>query len=138
MLPSDRVVLCQFKHPPHWVPLKELMAAMLRLDASTGQCRGYVLLSHPAKSSVRGAATSATYSLQRAPLLVLTFGRGRLDDATAYFQSRVPQLSAACASAELELWRALRSLPPPAASLVTIGVEDASEPAHAARSHHCL
>ncbi|KAK6940641.1 Phytochelatin synthase, C-terminal [Dillenia turbinata] len=48
--------VARFKYPPHWVPLKLLWDAMDTIDESTGQCRGFLLVS----------------KLQRAPALLYT------------------------------------------------------------------
>jgi len=45
---TDRVLIldvARFKHPPHWVPLTELHAAMARQDPDTGRSRGFAILS---------------------------------------------------------------------------------------------
>ncbi|XP_010542900.1 PREDICTED: glutathione gamma-glutamylcysteinyltransferase 1-like [Tarenaya hassleriana] len=39
--------VARFKYPPHWVPLKLLWEAMDSLDLSTGQRRGFMLISRP-------------------------------------------------------------------------------------------
>ncbi|VXD15281.1 phytochelatin synthase family protein [Planktothrix paucivesiculata] len=36
--------VARFKYPPHWVPLPLLWQAFEPLDATTGQCRGYISL----------------------------------------------------------------------------------------------
>jgi len=44
---SDQALIldtARFKYPPHWVPLHKLYAAMQRVDASTGERRGWVLV----------------------------------------------------------------------------------------------
>ena len=93
--------VARFKHPPHWLPLATLFDAMSALDASTGKSRGFAVLSRG-----RDAATVC---------LRLTFGRGRVDAAKAYFGGAA--LADAADAAE-ELWLAVRDLPPLAASLV--------------------
>jgi hypothetical protein len=59
--------VARFKYPPHWVPLPLLYESMQALDAATGRCRGYVLMS---RSEV---STS----------LLLTVSRSKLDKASA-------------------------------------------------------
>ncbi|CAM8965411.1 unnamed protein product [Rhodiola kirilowii] len=39
--------VARFKYPPHWVPLTLLWEAMDRVDESTGQRRGFMLVSRP-------------------------------------------------------------------------------------------
>ncbi|KAM1031965.1 glutathione gamma-glutamylcysteinyltransferase 1-like isoform X2 [Malus sylvestris] len=39
--------VARFKYPPHWVPLKILWDAMNNVDSSTGQRRGFMLISRP-------------------------------------------------------------------------------------------
>lgn len=39
--------VARFKYPPHWVPLKILWDAMNNVDLSTGQRRGFMLISRP-------------------------------------------------------------------------------------------
>uniref|UniRef100_A0A7N0UBE1 glutathione gamma-glutamylcysteinyltransferase n=1 Tax=Kalanchoe fedtschenkoi TaxID=63787 RepID=A0A7N0UBE1_KALFE len=39
--------VARFKYPPHWVPLTLLWEAMDRVDESTGQHRGFMLISRP-------------------------------------------------------------------------------------------
>ena len=34
--------VARFKYPPHWVSVSSMYAAMLRLDPTTNECRGYV------------------------------------------------------------------------------------------------
>ena len=55
--------VARFKYPPHWVPLPLLHESMQAIDAATGRCRGYVLMS---RSEV---STS----------LLLTVSRSKLD-----------------------------------------------------------
>lgn len=37
--------VAQFKYPPHWVPLVQLIEAMKSIDPSTGRSRGYIIMS---------------------------------------------------------------------------------------------
>jgi hypothetical protein len=65
-LKGEQVLLldvARFKYPPHWVPLPLLYESMQAIDAATGRCRGYVLMS---RSEV---STS----------LLLTVSRSKLD-----------------------------------------------------------
>ncbi|KAG8640226.1 glutathione gamma-glutamylcysteinyltransferase 1 [Manihot esculenta] len=39
--------VARFKYPPHWVPLKLLWEAMDSIDETTGQHRGFMLISRP-------------------------------------------------------------------------------------------
>lgn len=39
--------VARFKYPPHWVPLTLLWEAMDKVDGTTGQCRGFMLISRP-------------------------------------------------------------------------------------------
>jgi hypothetical protein len=55
--------VARFKYPPHWVPLPLLHESMQAIDAATGRCRGFVLMS---RSEV---STS----------LLLTVSRSKLD-----------------------------------------------------------
>lgn len=51
----DRVLIldvARFKYPPHWVPLAELYAAMLPLDPTTQQSRGWVILDRGIRPSL--------------------------------------------------------------------------------------
>ena len=135
---SDRVLVldvARFKHPPHWLPLPALFAAMEGIDKTTNQSRGWAVLS-------RGGEA-------RTSCVRLTFGRGRLAAVRAYFRSRgeistataccttsvdatscdaaavaegetADEAATASVSPSEELWVAFRDLPPLAASLVAV------------------
>mmetsp|Transcript_1572 Transcript_1572/g.4435 ORF Transcript_1572/g.4435 Transcript_1572/m.4435 type:complete len:487 (-) Transcript_1572:249-1709(-) len=118
--------VARFKHPPHWVPLTTLWEAMVPLDQTTARCRGYALLARPGNLKLATATTNPSRGprLVRRPLLLLTFGRRRLEAASRYFSETVPVLSASCASTAEEMWLAIRHLTPAAASWVAIKLED--------------
>lgn len=62
----DMVLLldvARFKYPPHWVPLALLYESMQAVDAATGRCRGYALMT-------RSEVTTS---------LLLTVSRSKLD-----------------------------------------------------------
>ena len=111
-LPSaDQVLImdvARFKHPPHWVPLTTLWEAMCRADSTTGHSRGYATL---ARADRTGSADSS---------IQLTIGRGKLAAARAFFAADVAHAVGAAATAEEELWKAARALPPAVAALVTL------------------
>lgn len=116
---TDHVLImdvARFKHPPHWVPLARLWKAMLRVDETTGRSRGY--------------ATIERKSPQSRPdsLIILTFGRGRVNAARAFFTSEVGELVKSATTAEEELFVAARGLPPAVASLVSIQTPEAPWP----------
>jgi hypothetical protein len=72
--------VARFKYPPHWVPLPLLYESMQAVDAATGRCRGYALMS---RSEV---ATS----------LLLTVSRSKLDKVVPFSvmsSSRCPRPS---------------------------------------------
>ncbi|KAK3414576.1 hypothetical protein EUGRSUZ_H00437 [Eucalyptus grandis] len=51
---SDMVLIldvARFKYPPHWVPLTLLWEAMDTVDKTTGQRRGFMLISRPKRDS---------------------------------------------------------------------------------------
>jgi len=54
---TDSVLImdvARFKYPPHWVPLREVAAAMSCIDKDTGRTRGYLhLRAHPKESDPR-------------------------------------------------------------------------------------
>jgi len=108
---SDEVLImdvARFKHPPHWVPLPRLWEAMSRKDTTTGRSRGYATL----QRSVAGCAAHSAF--------VLTFGRARLWAAVDYFAESLGSRLAGAASAEEELWLAMRNLPAAVAALVQL------------------
>ncbi len=43
--------VARFKYPPHWVPLKMLYNAMGRIDKTTGEQRGYMMISSPSSKA---------------------------------------------------------------------------------------
>ena len=111
-VPSSDMVLimdvARFKHPPHWVPLATLWEAMCRADSTTGHSRGYATL---ARAERTGSAESS---------ILLTIGRGKLSAARAFFGADVADATSAASTAEEELWKAARALPPAVAALVTL------------------
>lgn len=43
--------VARFKYPPHWVPLKMLYNSMGRIDKTTGEQRGYMMISSPSSKA---------------------------------------------------------------------------------------
>ena len=60
--------VARFKYPPHWVPLALLYESMQAVDAATGRCRGYALMT-------RSEVTTS---------LLLTVSRSKLDKVVAF------------------------------------------------------
>ncbi|KAK3414577.1 hypothetical protein EUGRSUZ_H00438 [Eucalyptus grandis] len=57
--------VARFKYPPHWVPLTLLWEAMDTVDKTTGQRRGFMLISKPKRDA------GLLYTLPATPLLCL-------------------------------------------------------------------
>ena len=86
----DRVLVldvARFKYPPHWVPLAELYAAMLPLDPSTQQSRGWVVVD-------RGMRPSLAYFVSCQELSGLELLEKIDREVPAHLRERAPQSAA--------------------------------------------
>lgn len=86
----DRVLVldvARFKYPPHWVPLAELYAAMLPLDPSTQQSRGWVVVD-------RGIRPSLAYFVSCQELSGLELLEKIDREVPAHLRERAPQSAA--------------------------------------------
>lgn len=104
--------VARFKHPPHWVPLTELFAAMQRTDPSTGQCRGYATLRRD--STVGGT------------LFVLNRTFGTWHDLDRYFRSTLPdelEREGFTGTPAQYAWRAIFLLPSGIAAMVSTNAD---------------
>jgi hypothetical protein len=109
----------RFKYPPHWVPVAQLWAAMCARDASTGQARGYALIS--AVPATAGAWLRLGLSGRHFTRLAAELA-ARLPAELARCAARAAAADGAReARAGAELGAFARALPAEAACLVGLG-----------------